>query len=360
MPTYQETTHMTTNSSTLLERAAEYVERFADANEEPAGCDCRSLLAEIEAAVKEPAYPSPMAKGVADLLAFAKKQDADMCNDDQPGGAKVPTGNDWNDLHSEVMLLADIPAFAGISRPVFVATYDHKHGSDVSLYASAEAAEHARQDIAAQYWDQAGWKDPKPADPKELADRYFELCEQHGGGEWFSVIEREIEGAPPASADSSPVAPFLTVRELGTVLAALRYWKREGLMSSGAEQDLSTAGDTLPQMTAADIDALVERLSSSPAEPTCPRRLLLDISTAHLTPSSRDLLDSVSGDADAAFACGSTGFGWFTYASAENAADPDYPADLRAVWSKAIAMDCEYVQFDRDADALADLPVYED
>lgn len=50
-------------------------------------------------------------------------------------------------------------------------------------------------------------------------------------------------------------------REHATVLAALRYWQREGLMSSGHEGDIATNGSTLPMMQPHEIDALCERLN---------------------------------------------------------------------------------------------------
>ncbi len=56
----------------------------------------------------------------------------------------------------------------------------------------------------------------------------------------------------------------LNNRELATILAALRYWQREGLMSAGAEHDIATDGDTLREMNADEIDSLCERLNTVP------------------------------------------------------------------------------------------------
>ena len=53
----------------------------------------------------------------------------------------------------------------------------------------------------------------------------------------------------------------LNARELATVLAALRYWRREGLMSSGHEQDIADDCGTLLPMDGAEIDALCEALN---------------------------------------------------------------------------------------------------
>jgi hypothetical protein len=61
---------------------------------------------------------------------------------------------------------------------------------------------------------------------------------------------------------------MLNNRELATVLAALRYWQREGLMSSGGEHDVATDGDTLEPLTTEEIDALCERINGAPDTPS--------------------------------------------------------------------------------------------
>lgn len=54
----------------------------------------------------------------------------------------------------------------------------------------------------------------------------------------------------------------LTDRERACVLAALRYWQREGLMSSGGEQDIATSGGgVLEPLSEEEIDDLAERLN---------------------------------------------------------------------------------------------------
>ena len=50
-------------------------------------------------------------------------------------------------------------------------------------------------------------------------------------------------------------------RELATVLAALRYWQREGLISGGHEQDIASDGETIKPLSAEEIDALCEELN---------------------------------------------------------------------------------------------------
>lgn len=59
--------------------------------------------------------------------------------------------------------------------------------------------------------------------------------------------------------------PALDRRERATVLAALRYWQREGLMSAGGEHDVATDGDHLAPLTSAEIDSLCARLNVNEA-----------------------------------------------------------------------------------------------
>jgi hypothetical protein len=51
----------------------------------------------------------------------------------------------------------------------------------------------------------------------------------------------------------------LTDQELATVLAALRYWQREGLMSDGIERMVATDADTLIALTGTEINTLFEK-----------------------------------------------------------------------------------------------------
>ena len=56
-----------------------------------------------------------------------------------------------------------------------------------------------------------------------------------------------------------------TSRQLATILAALRYWQREGIMSGGHEHDIASDGDTLKPLTADEIDDLCEELNTQDA-----------------------------------------------------------------------------------------------
>jgi hypothetical protein len=52
-------------------------------------------------------------------------------------------------------------------------------------------------------------------------------------------------------------------RETATILAALRYWQREGSMSAGHERDIETDFDRLKPLSAEEVDALCERINCS-------------------------------------------------------------------------------------------------
>lgn len=55
-------------------------------------------------------------------------------------------------------------------------------------------------------------------------------------------------------------------RALATVLAALRYWQREGLASAGHEQDIATDSGSLAPMSAEEIDDLCESINVADPE----------------------------------------------------------------------------------------------
>jgi hypothetical protein len=57
------------------------------------------------------------------------------------------------------------------------------------------------------------------------------------------------------------MAKLHSQREMATILAALRYWQREGLLSGGREQDIATNEDRLRALSAEEIDALCERIN---------------------------------------------------------------------------------------------------
>ena len=57
----------------------------------------------------------------------------------------------------------------------------------------------------------------------------------------------------------------LDERQLGTVLAALRYWQRKGLASGGDEHDIASDFGGLVPLNETEIDALCEDINSAGA-----------------------------------------------------------------------------------------------
>jgi hypothetical protein len=96
-------------------------------------------------------------------------------------------------------------------------------------------------------------------------------------------------------------------------------------------------------------------------------RSYLDLSTAHLRESTRDMLDEMGSFAAAgsppSFMVAPTGYGWFVSASPadnERNDNEDVPDDLWAAMTHAKANGADHILFDRDAGMDADLPTYED
>ena len=56
---------------------------------------------------------------------------------------------------------------------VWVATYSHKYGSDVSVFSTKEKAEQWREEVAANWFDKELPEKKRPDTPSKLADVYF-------------------------------------------------------------------------------------------------------------------------------------------------------------------------------------------
>jgi hypothetical protein len=97
---------------------------------------------------------------------------------------------------------------------------------------------------------------------------------------------------------------------------------------------------------------------------TYPNRLFLDVSTAHLRPSTRSWLDAMMAHPEenrALGSCGKMPHGWFCHAPESLDGYNDVPLDLVRVLEMARARGCEYVLFDADAGpCVLDLPVFDD
>lgn len=69
---------------------------------------------------------------------------------------------------------------------VYVAAYRHRHGEDISVYATEAAALKARDDVADEQWECEieGKRKPK----QKIGERYFELVED----EEFEILKRVV------------------------------------------------------------------------------------------------------------------------------------------------------------------------
>ena len=102
---------------------------------------------------------------------------------------------------------------------------------------------------------------PKPAYAHVFpSGKAVHVWDEKGGHETIPVSQ--ITAVTPAAraAFSSPIT--FKGRELATMIAALRYWQREGLISSAREIDIASSGKRLKPLTAAEIDELCGKLNS--------------------------------------------------------------------------------------------------
>jgi hypothetical protein len=77
---------------------------------------------------------------------------------------------------------------------VIVAIWDHRHGQDIRVFDSEDGAKRWQREIAEEWWEKELGNEPKPEDPQEMADAYFELME--GRDEFFSYGPYEVETDP--------------------------------------------------------------------------------------------------------------------------------------------------------------------
>lgn len=77
---------------------------------------------------------------------------------------------------------------------VWVLVFEHKYGMDVRTYTTRQAAEQFRQGLAADFWDTEMPEDlPRPEDPADLADAYFDEMGSHG--EYATIHETPLQGS---------------------------------------------------------------------------------------------------------------------------------------------------------------------
>lgn len=73
---------------------------------------------------------------------------------------------------------------------VFVAEYQHKHGSDMRVFSNAEGAEKWRQELASEMWTDIA-TEGRPADPVTMANEFWEIAAMYE--DFFGVNEYEVE-----------------------------------------------------------------------------------------------------------------------------------------------------------------------
>lgn len=75
---------------------------------------------------------------------------------------------------------------------IFVATYEHRHGTDVKVFATEAGARAWKDELAREYWLEYC----EGAPPSEGAgDAYFEVAGEHGDGEFFDLVECPFQDA---------------------------------------------------------------------------------------------------------------------------------------------------------------------
>ena len=85
---------------------------------------------------------------------------------------------------------------------IYVCVYEHKHGTDVGLYATPEEADKAQANIAREFWSDRANKDA-PEDPVNMTDdevisAYFDDHETEFWTSYSSGLDvSECEELPP-------------------------------------------------------------------------------------------------------------------------------------------------------------------
>lgn len=147
-------------------------------------------------------------------------------------------------------------------------------------------------------------------------------------------------------------------RQLATVLAALRYWQREGLMNGGHEQDIATDGGTVTPLSKEEIDSQCETINRDDLF------RYLDLSTGHLSAETRDWLTEATPSYSpcSSITIAQYEYGWFISipANDESIDDLEVPDDLKSVLRYARNIGCDVVRLDADGIGADGLPVFED
>jgi hypothetical protein len=66
---------------------------------------------------------------------------------------------------------------------IWLGVYEHRHGTDISVYATEAAAQAGREAVAHEMWENELPDEPMP--DTDVADAYFDLMAERG--EWFEI-----------------------------------------------------------------------------------------------------------------------------------------------------------------------------
>jgi hypothetical protein len=72
---------------------------------------------------------------------------------------------------------------------IWLGVYEHRHGTDISAYATEAAAQAGREALAREMWEDELPDEPMPA--ADVAGAYFDLVSEH---EWFEIRVVSLEG----------------------------------------------------------------------------------------------------------------------------------------------------------------------
>lgn len=109
---------------------------------------------------------------------------------------------------------------------VFVASYDHRHGTDVRVFFNESDACKWREEVAKEYWDETIPEDiPRPDNADEAADVYFEhMALQPCCFESFHVEECRSKVPRPPTGTSRRWATTQT-NSSATTLSTLAHFE---------------------------------------------------------------------------------------------------------------------------------------
>ncbi|HEY3838120.1 MAG TPA: hypothetical protein VGL72_16185 [Bryobacteraceae bacterium] len=107
------------------------------------------------------------------------------------GDAIDKTALDWPDLAATYYKAAAVLEVSIAHQTVFVATYEHKHGTDIRVFRTRAQAEAWRTEVASTWWEDEFPDVERPAEA-EIGEVYFDRMRDHGE-EFFSIDANPVE-----------------------------------------------------------------------------------------------------------------------------------------------------------------------